>query len=80
MIPPVIRHSIVHWDCSKIQTLLETLKILNLSRGEFCVSSEVERLFLEVGCARNNFQCRTIQKNLKLSHWMLVYALTEHGA
>ena len=40
------RHSIVFWVYFKIQTLLETLKIINLSRGEFGVSSEVERLFL----------------------------------
>ena len=31
----VIRHSVVDWDCSKTQTLLETLKILNLPRGGF---------------------------------------------
>ena len=31
------RHSIVDWDCSKIQTLLETLKIPNQPRGDFCV-------------------------------------------
>ena len=53
------RHSIVFWVYFKTQTLLETLKILNLSRGEFGVSSEVERVFLQVGCARNKFQSHT---------------------
>ena len=64
--------SIVDWDCSKIQTLLEILKILNLPRGEFCVSSEVEHSFLEVGCARNRLQ------NLKFFHWMLAFAWMEY--
>ena len=36
----VTRRSSVDWDCSKSQTLLETLK--NQIRREFCVSSEVE--------------------------------------
>ena len=48
-----MRRSIVDWDCSKIQTLLETLKILNQLRGEFCVSSEVIHSFPQVGCVRN---------------------------
>ena len=46
----VIRRSIVDLDCSKIQILLETLKILNQPRGEFYVSSEVEHSFPQVGC------------------------------
>ena len=33
----VIRCSIVEWDCSKTQTLLETLKILNQRRKILCI-------------------------------------------
>ena len=33
-----IQHSTVDWDCFKTQTLLETLKILNLHReGILCI-------------------------------------------
>ena len=41
----VIRQTIVDWYCCKTQTLLETLKIRNQPRREFCVSSEVEHSF-----------------------------------
>ena len=74
----VIRHSIVNWDCSKIQTL-ETLLILHHPRGDFCVSSEVEHSFLQVGSARNKLQYHTVQQNLKLSLWMLLFAWTEYS-
>ena len=40
------RRSIVDWDCSKTQTLLDVLKIQNQPRGEFCSSLEVEHSFL----------------------------------
>ena len=68
----VIRCNIVDWDCSKTQTLLETLKILNQPREEFCVSLEVERSFPKVGCARNKFQSLTVQPNLKFFLWTQV--------
>ena len=60
-------------DCSKTQILLETLKILNTFRTEFCVSSEVEHLFLWVG---NKLQSLTVQRNLKLFLCTLVFAWT----
>ena len=41
-----IRRSIVDWDCSETQTVLETLRIQNLPRVEFSVSSGVEHSFL----------------------------------
>ena len=70
----VTRHSTVDLDLSKTQTLLGTLKILQQLRGEFCVSSEVEHSFPQVGCVRNKLHYRTAEQNLKLSLWTLVCA------
>ena len=69
----VIRRSIVDWDCSKTQTLLEILKILNRLREESYVSSEVEHSFPQVGRVSNKLSA---PQNLKLSLWMLDFAWT----
>ena len=72
----VVRRSIVDWDCSKTQTLLETMKIPNQPGSEFCASSEVEHSFLQVGCVRNKLQSLAVPSNLKFFLWTLVFAWT----
>ena len=72
----VIRRKTVDWDCSKTLTVLETLKILNQLREEFCVSSEVEQTFLRFGRVRIKLRSLTVQPNLKLFPWTLVFAWT----
>ena len=67
---------IVDWDCSKTLTLLETLRILNQPRVECYVSLEFEHLSLLVGCARSKRQYLTVQPNLMLFLWALVFAWT----
>ena len=73
----VIRQTIVDWYCCKTQTLLETLKIRNQPRREFCVSSEVEHSFPYV------WMCKK-QTNFSLSqfNWIWSYlfgCLFAHG-
>ena len=48
----------------------------SISVRESYVCSEVERLFPQVGCARNNRQYRTFLPNQKLFRWMLVEGWT----
>ena len=80
-----VQHSIVDWDSfSKTQTLLGTLKIQNPLQEEHYVYLEVERLFPQAGCARNERQCLTVPQNRKLFLWMLVcewmeFLLSIHG-
>ena len=52
----MIRDNIAMWvDCFKTLTLLETLKIPNRPREDFCVSSaEVEHYFPQVECVKKN--------------------------
>ena len=68
----VIQLDIVDWVYSKTQILLATLKTLNQLRVTLYVSSEVEHLFPEVGCARSKHQYLTVRQNRKLFRWMLV--------
>ena len=42
------------------------LEDLNQPRVDFCVSSELEHSFLQVGCVRKELQFLTLQPNLKL--------------
>ena len=44
--------------------------------GESHVSSEVEHLFLLVGCARNKLLFLTVPQNQKLCLWMMVWEWT----
>ena len=55
------------WDCFKILTLREILKIQNPLLEEHYVFLEATHLFQLVGCARNKHQFLTVQQNLKLS-------------
>ena len=64
------------WDCFKILTLREILRIQNFLQVEHCAFSEATRLFRQAGCARNKHQFHTVQQNLRLFHWMQVYAWT----
>ena len=66
------RLSIVDWVYSKTQILLETLKTPNQLGRESYVSSEVEHLFPQVGCARSKRQCLTVPQNRMLFLWMRV--------
>ena len=66
--------SIVDWVYFKTQTLLATLKTQNRPWEEFDEFSEVERLFLSVGCVRNKLQYLTVPLNLKLFLWLVVCA------
>ena len=72
----VTRPSIVVWDFSKAQTLLETLKIRNQLREESYVSFEDEHLSPPVGCARSKRQSPTVLQKLKSFRWMLDCELT----
>ena len=65
------RHSIVDWDCAKIQTLLETLKILNQPRGDFCaIFGSPTFVPKKFGCVRNKLQSLTVLPNQKSFRWM----------
>ena len=56
--------------------LLETLKIPSQPRVESDVSSQVEHFFPHFVCARSKHQCLTVQLNLKLFLWTLVFTWT----
>ena len=54
------------WDCFKILTSKEILKIRNPLLEEHCAFLEVIHLFPQKGCARNKLPFRTVQQNLKI--------------
>ena len=70
------RLSIVYWVYSKTQILLETFKTPSQPRVESDVSSEVEHLSPHFVCARSKHQCLTVQLNLRLFLWTLVFTWT----
>ena len=59
------------WDCFKILTLREILKIQNPLLEEHCAFLEVIHLSQQVGCARNKLLFLTVTQNLKSSLWTL---------
>ena len=73
-----IQHNTIDWDYSKTQTLVETWKTQNRSRGEFGVSLEVDYSFPQVGRVRNKLQSHTVPLNLKLLLQMQVCAWMVH--
>ena len=55
----VILSNNADWDCFKILTSREILRIQNLLRVEHCAFLEVIHLFQKVGCVRNRLQFHT---------------------
>ena len=55
------------WDCFKILTSREILKIQNPLQEEHYVFLEVIHLFQQVGCVRSKHQFLTVQQNLRLN-------------
>ena len=64
------------WDCFRISILLGIFSTENRLREVFYVSSEVERFFRSVGCARRKRQFHTVPLHLRSFPELLAYAWT----